>query len=43
MKFYETPDFEELMFEADEVITISITIGTSDPDDDPNNPWSPIF
>lgn len=43
MRFYEAPDFEELMFEAEEVITFSITIGTSDPDDDPSNPWGEIF
>ncbi len=30
MKFYETPDFEVTAFAAEDVITISITVGDAD-------------
>lgn len=30
MKFYETPDFEVTAFAAEEVITLSITVGDQD-------------
>lgn len=42
MKEYVMPDFDKIIFESEEIITISITVGSTDPDVDPDRPWGPV-
>ncbi len=43
MKVYEAPDFDEIMFDVEQLLTASVIITDKDPDEDPDHPWSPIF